>query len=378
MLSTRIIVLEGLLLAIVAGCGSGSGGGIVPDAGSSQATDAADAPSSPMDGALVATVDAPASSDGGGDGGLVPTCGSAQRSDSPASCAGDGDGRNNCGPTNESCCTSLLVPCGTMYRTFQNGADGGIFSQSNPATVSDFRMDKYEITVGRFRAFINAGYGTAANPPAAGSGANPHLARSGWDSTWNASLVASGGLSAALKCSPAYATWTDAPGANENRPINCLTWYEAFAFCIWDGGRLPTEAEWEYAAAGGSDHRPYPWGKSSTASDAELAVFGCNYPANTVRCSGVANIAPVGSVPLGNGKFGQSDLAGNVTEWALDWFWPYEACDVDCAQLDHPAGRVWRGGAYDLDVLHLFSTNRNTSGPTIRSPEGGARCVRAP
>jgi formylglycine-generating enzyme required for sulfatase activity len=66
-------------------------------------------------------------------------------------------------------------------------------------------------------------------------------------------------LIAAVKCSATYQTWTDSAGSNESRPMNCITWYEAFAFCIWDGGRLSTEAEWNYAAAGGSEQRQYPW-----------------------------------------------------------------------------------------------------------------------
>ena len=60
-------------------------------------------------------------------------------------------------------------------------------------------------------------------------------------------------LEASLACDEKFKTWTDVPGDNEARPINCITWWEALAFCIWDGGFLPSAAEWNYAAAGGSD-----------------------------------------------------------------------------------------------------------------------------
>ncbi len=64
-------------------------------------------------------------------------------------------------------------------------------------------------------------------------------------------------------------------GATKTKPINCLDWYTAFAFCAWDGGRLATEAEWNYAASGGSEHRYYPWSKpaTSTAIDDSYAVY---------------------------------------------------------------------------------------------------------
>ena len=90
-----------------------------------------------------------------------------------------------CGPSrNENCCASLLVPSGTFNRDDD---------PNYPATVSDFMLDKYEVTVERFRAFVKAGMGTQASPPADGAGANPLtnplIPGTGWYSTWNSSLV---------------------------------------------------------------------------------------------------------------------------------------------------------------------------------------------
>src|SRR5205814_5051728 len=137
-----------------------------------------------------------------------------------------------CGPSaNDSCCRSLLVPGGTFKRTY----DGVDFrDESAPATVSDFYLDKYEITVARFRAFIEAGSGTRTRPPAEGAGAHPRIAGSGWRSAWNGKLARDTAvLKAGLKCHPSYQSWTDEPGDNERKPVNCVDWYTAFAFCAW-------------------------------------------------------------------------------------------------------------------------------------------------
>jgi formylglycine-generating enzyme len=262
---------------------------------------------------------------------------------------------NNCGPTsNESCCSSPPVT-------------GGTFNRSNdptyPATVSDFRLDRFEITVGRFRKFVAAYPGSK---PAAGGGAHPLLADSGWQSAWDAQLPAGqAALIANVKCGPNQ-TWTDAPGANETKPMNCINWYETFAFCVWDGGRLPTEAEWNYAAAGGSEQRNYPWG----------TPIDCTY-ANYMDCGGAA--LPVGSKsPKGDGKWGHADLAGNVWEWNLDWYDTYPNPCNNCANLIATNARAARGGSYVNTQSQLVTWDRLYRFPWPRHEWWGARCARTP
>jgi formylglycine-generating enzyme required for sulfatase activity len=259
---------------------------------------------------------------------------------------------------NESCCTSLAVPGGTYNR----GNDG-----TYPATIATFALDKYEITVGRFRKFVEAGKGTQASPPGDGAGAHPLIAGSGWQaSAWNSSLATNtAALTAAVKCNSTYQSWTDAAAGNENRPMTCVSWFDAFAFCAWDGGRLATEAEWNYAAAGGSEQRLYPWG--STAPDDTYAVF-CGG-----SCSTTQNVG--GKSPKGNGKWGHADLAGNVWEWNLDWHGNYPLPCSNCAVIAAASYRVYRGGSF-LDSAYLASSTRNYNASTLRSYGIGSRCAR--
>jgi formylglycine-generating enzyme len=303
-----------------------------------------------------------------------------------------GEERRTC--PGEACCVSLRVPGGAfMMGRSKEGTDA--FDWDYPdeqpeheVTVDPFYLDKYEVTVNRFRAFVEAYDGTA---PKAGMGAHPGIPGTGWDSRWDGELPATrADWTKSLMCGEDLSSWTDAPSGNEAKPINCVTWYEAMAFCVWDGGRLPTEAEWEYAAAGGAENRLYPWG--STRPTTRLAVFDClgdGLPGCTA-----ADVLPVGSKPAGNGRWGHSNLAGSMAEWIFDWYdrdWygsPSATGTNICknrASRDHLDNRVVRGwggfteGGYSgHSALDLRAAARMSGDPLNRGDDRGLRCARSP
>jgi formylglycine-generating enzyme len=266
----------------------------------------------------------------------------------------------DCAGVSKECCASQAVRGGTFQLDNENDP---VFA----AAVGDFWLDTYEVTVGRFRRFA---VDYPATLPAAGSGKNPRNASdSGWEPAWNRFLpVDRDALVANVQCDAAYQTWD----SGDDLAMNCVTWFEASAFCIWDGGRLPTDAEWNYAAAGGAEQRAYPWSTPPTDEtiDASFAVF-----------SPATYVAPVGSKsPRGDGKFGQSDLAGNVWEWVQDWYVPYprSACD-NCAALVQPpetSERVVRGGSSYDSSSYLNSFVLDVYDPTTRLNYIGFRCAR--
>ncbi len=288
----------------------------------------------------------------------------------------------SCGATGDGdCCESRPVPGGTFLRS-NDGA--GCRDERHPATLSAFSLDTYEVTVGRFRAFVEAGRGTQRGAPAAGEGAHPAIPSSGWDPAWNASLTTdSATLTSSLACHPPFGAWTLDPGPNEALPINCVTWFEAFAFCAWDGGRLPTDAERAYVASGGDEQRVYPWSDPSSDRDidATRAVFGAS------------RVERVGERPRGNGRWMHADLAGNVWEWTRDHvegahLLPSVGADAcgsegyplpcaDCANLDPAPKRVLRGGGFGMPAPGMIASIRRADVPTLRQSVFGLRCVRA-
>jgi formylglycine-generating enzyme required for sulfatase activity len=262
-------------------------------------------------------------------------------------------------------------------------------------TVSSFRFDEFEVTVGRFRAFVKAlGAGiptwtasSGALSPPVGAGKHTHLNNanglrdshtgayeSGWQSTWPAMPTSSTTWGTSLgSCTSTFDTW-NAP--DDALPISCVNWYEAYAFCIWDGGFLPSVSEFNYAYIGGATNEwMYPWG--TAAPTILLAVYKPGFTG-----AGAYNgIAPVGSLPNGKALWGQLDLAGNLWEWVLDAADPpstTQSCS-DCADTNGAQGsRIIRGGDFDDSVLSLSAFDTTSDGPTNAFGNYGFRCARAP
>jgi formylglycine-generating enzyme required for sulfatase activity len=262
-------------------------------------------------------------------------------------------------------------------------------SEADPAIVSGFRLDKYEVTVGRFRQFVNAWNGGSGYVPPAGSGKHTYLNggnglsatgggyEPGWATSDNSYIAPTDSNLACAPKNPTFASWTHEVGKNENLPINCINWYESYAFCIWDGGFVPSEAEWVYAAAGGDEERAYPWGATDPGTGNQYAIYGCFYPANNL---GNCAVAPVGAATLGGSLWGQLDLAGNVFEGTLDWYAAYVTPCTDCAYLTTAAdGHADRGGDFLDGALLIVPPSRTGGSPAAdRSAGSGVRCARTP
>ncbi|OQC42802.1 MAG: Serine/threonine-protein kinase pkn1 [Deltaproteobacteria bacterium ADurb.Bin058] len=190
--------------------------------------------------------------------------------------------------------------------TFEMGSNDGDFDEKpvHSVTVPTFKMTKTEVTVDQYGACVDAG---SCSAPGTGTYCN-------WDKSDRGS-----------------------------HPINCVDWDQAQAFANWVGGRLPSEAEWEYAARSGGRDWKYPWGDEDATC--ERAVMdddggdGC----------GRDSTWPVCSKPSGNTTEGLCDMAGNVFEWVQDLYHSsYDGAPTDGSAWEKPTGsyRVNRGGSW--------------------------------
>ncbi|NNN06367.1 MAG: formylglycine-generating enzyme family protein, partial [Elusimicrobia bacterium] len=157
-------------------------------------------------------------------------------------------------------------------------------------------------------------------------------------------------------------------GGDDNPVVN-VDWNQAKAFSKWVGGRLPSEAEWEYAARSGGRDWKYPWGNETATCD-NAVIAGCGYN----------ETAPVCSKPKGNTKQGLCDMAGNAWEWVEDeWHDSYDGAPTDgSAWEDANAGsdRVGRGGSWGFDAADARSAYRSGGDPGYRSADLGFRPAR--
>jgi serine/threonine-protein kinase len=176
---------------------------------------------------------------------------------------------------------------------------------------------------------------------------------------------------------PLYA---DDPAYNGgDMPVVGVAWGDAVDYCAWAGGRLPTEAEWEYAAKG-EDGSIYPWGNEFDGNSLNFCDLNCEESwAEGTSDDGHKEAAPVGTYPDGASWVGALDMAGNVWEWVSDWCdsYPSEA-QVNPGGPEAGNCKIIRGGAWASQPAGVRTTYRILSGeitPDIRHPNIGFRCV---
>ncbi|MDO9017579.1 MAG: SUMF1/EgtB/PvdO family nonheme iron enzyme [Deltaproteobacteria bacterium] len=272
---------------------------------------------------------------------------------------------------------------------FEQGSDD--LADSRPVLpgvrVSDFTLDATEVTVARLRRFRDdLARWTAALPV-------PAEIRVRYPGGVEV-VVPTAGLDPERIQNPMEGIGVnrvDDPRAGvSSHPANGVTWAVAMAFCAWDGGRLPTEAEWEYAARWWRSERPggrtYPWGEESPARRCDLAHWMIGVFTPNGLCVGADKRASrrVASLPLGQ-IHGLHDLAGNAVEWLADRYVPYgqpcagrgavdPLCDADGAR-----DRVMRGGSartLATASYELRSAWRARTNPSLQDSAYGFRCAR--
>lgn len=274
----------------------------------------------------------------------------------------------SCPSQTERGCGQVEVGGGTF--TMGEGSPASLALPTHPATVGSFVLDAYEVTVARFRRFWAAGH----------PGPGPAIVYPEGSIAWTGSVVEPD--------TSANCYWSASAGSREQHPLNCVDWHTAQAFCVWDGGRLPTEAEWEYVArgralAGLTVPRAYPWGDQAPVGSPTGTCDRAQW-----RCPGEDGAATrqVGRFAASGGVF---DLAGNVGEWVADSNVPPFNYTTSCwgttprtdplCNVGTIGYRGLRGGSWDnIDLYTLRAASRDFLQGTERVSYIGFRCARRP
>jgi formylglycine-generating enzyme required for sulfatase activity len=269
---------------------------------------------------------------------------------------------------------------GTDYAdSFPDDGEGPV----REVTIAPFSMDRYPVTNNLFQQFIDAtGYRTEAEV-------------FGWSFVFWAHIPASR-FSALVEDTVAAAPWwckvpgarwdsPEGPGSNlsgrGDHPVVHVSWNDAQAYCNWSGQRLPTEAEWEYAARGGLVQKLYPWGDKLRPDGLHRCnIWQGEFPRLDTGDDGYTGTSPVDAFPPND--FGLYSVTGNTWEWCADWF------DTEyhrTAGLDNPAGpptgtaKVMKGGSF---LCHKSYCNRyrvaarSSNTPDSSGSNIGFRCCR--
>ncbi|WUO35193.1 formylglycine-generating enzyme family protein [Streptomyces sp. NBC_00286] len=278
----------------------------------------------------------------------------------------------------------MALPGGT-FRMGGEDADANPGDGEGPireVTVGPFEIDTRCVTNERFAAFVDAtGYRTDAE-------------RFGWSYVFARFLpgelrkVSPRPEGTPWWCGVQGAYWAapEGPGSELDgrwdHPVVHVSWGDALAFCRWEGSRLPTEAEWEYAARGGLDQKRFPWGDELTpGGEHRCNIWQGRFPFRNTAEDGYKGTAPVDAFPP-NG-FGLFNTSGNVWEWCADWWGTDHGTGphTDPTGPEQGTARVMRGGSY---LCHDSYCNRyRVAARTSNTPDSsvgnlGFRCVRDP